>query len=83
MKKLRTSAVMYYIIAIIVFVVVIGLSVRITMSMSSSPVVLQNEHMPHIQLGQSHIQDRQINYLPVLSNADPLSTTIISDSTDP
>jgi hypothetical protein len=71
MKGFRTSAAMYYIAAIPIFVLVIGLSARITMALASSPIVLNNITLFHSRASQE-------NFLPILNKAN-LPVAIIID----
>lgn len=71
MKGFRTSAAMYYIAAIPIFVLVIGLSARITMALASSPIVLNN-------ITLFHPRASQVNFLPILNKAN-LPVAIIID----
>jgi hypothetical protein len=71
MKGFRTSAAMYYIAAIPIFVLVIGLSARITMALGSSPIVLNN-------ITLFHPRASQVNFLPILNKAN-LPVAIIID----
>ncbi len=70
MKTFRTSAPMYYVAIIPVFLIVVGLSARITMALAPSSVVLDNKTL-------FHPQDSQLNFLPILSKAKPASAITI------
>ena len=70
MKTFRTSPAMYYIAALLVFVLDVGLSARITGVMASPPVVLQHEKL-------FFPQDMLVNYLPLLNRADQPTAIII------
>jgi hypothetical protein len=74
MKTFRTSPAMYYIIASLVFILVVLLSARITGVMASPPVVMNNNF-------GTIFQEEQINFLPLLSKANSPSAIII-DHTD-
>ncbi len=70
MKTFRTSPAMYYIAALLVFVLDVVLSARITGVMASPPVVLRHEKL-------IFPQDILVNYLPLLNRANQPSAIII------
>ena len=70
MKTFRTSPKMYYIAAIPVFMLVVGLSARITMALASTPVVFNDNAL-------FRTRDLPVIYFPILSKAVPPSAIII------
>ena len=73
MKTFRTSPWIYYLAAILVFVLVVLISARITTVLASSPVGLDT--------GKSiNLQGEQFSFLPLLNKA-PASSAIIIDHT--
>jgi hypothetical protein len=71
MKKFLTSAAMYYIIAIVVFVVEVEFAARITLAMASSSAGYNYGKLFSSQEGYS-------NFLPILNKASPASAIIIN-----
>ena len=73
MKTFRTSPRIYYLGAIVVFVLLVMISARITMVLASSPIVLDT--------GKAiNLQGVQFSFLPLLNKA-PSSSAIIIDHT--
>jgi hypothetical protein len=71
MKTFRKSPAIYYIAIIPVFILVAGLSARITMALASSPEVIKNKTL-------FHPQESLVTFLPILTKAEPPSAIIIN-----